>query len=177
MRASTVKSIKTALKARYAARRPSIENASYDLFSPARIYQWRAAIHRVRTVYANEHNGRKPRLLRPRRFTEKIQWRKLVDLNPIYAVTSDKLAVRDFIAKRVGAHVLAPLLWVGNAPTAVSSTHSILRTSSRARLRARLMVRQRQEIDADAAVAKFKDWLGTCYGTIMDEPICSIRHR
>ena len=32
------------------------------------------------------------------------------------------------------------------------------------------MVRERQDIDADAAVAKFKDWLGTCYGTAMDEP-------
>ena len=37
---STVKSIKTALKARYAARRPSTKNASYDLLNPSRIYQW-----------------------------------------------------------------------------------------------------------------------------------------
>ena len=80
---STVKLTKAALKARYAAERPSAENASYDLFDPARIYQWGVAIHRVRTAYAHAHNGRKPRLLRPRRFTEKMQWRKLFDLNPI----------------------------------------------------------------------------------------------
>ena len=49
-----------------------------------------------------EHHGHKPRLLRPGRFTEKMQWRKLFDLNPIYAVITDKLASRDFIAERVG---------------------------------------------------------------------------
>jgi hypothetical protein len=103
---STVQSIKTALKARYAARRPSTENASYDLFNPGRIYHWRAAIRGVTAAYTNKHNGRKPRLLRPHRFTEKMQWRKLFDLNPVFAVISDKLAVRDFIAERIGADVL-----------------------------------------------------------------------
>ena len=88
---STVKLIKTALKARYAARRPSTENVPYDLFNPARIYQWGAAIHRVRAAYTHGHKGCNPRLLRPRRFTEKIQWRKLFDLNPVYGVLSERL--------------------------------------------------------------------------------------
>ena len=172
MLGSTVKRIKTALKARYAARRPSIENASYDLFSPARIYQWGAAIHHVRAAYTNGHNGRKPRLLRPQSFTEKVQWRKLFDLNPIYAVICDKLAVRDFIAERVGAHVLVPLLWVGNDPAAVplnalDPPYVIKSTHASGHV---LMVRQRQDVDADAAVVKFKDWLATCYATPVEEP-------
>jgi hypothetical protein len=158
---STVKLIKSALKARYAAERPSAENASYDLFNPARIYQWRVAIHRVRAAYAHAHNGRKPRLLRPRRFTEKMQWRKLFDLNPIYAVISDKLAVRDFIATRVGTDVLVPLLWVGNDPSAVpfdafDPPYVIKSTHASGRV---LIVRQRQDADVDAAVATFRDWL------------------
>ena len=172
MLGSTVKLIKSALKARYAAERPSAENASYDLFNPARIYQWRVAIHRVRAAYAHAHNGRKPRLLRPRRFTEKMQWRKLFDLNPIYAVISDKLAVRDFIATRVGTDVLVPLLWVGNDPSAVpfdafDPPYVIKSTHASGRV---LIVRQRQDADVDAAVATFRDWLGTCYGTTKDEP-------
>lgn len=95
-------SIKSALKAKYGARRPSTENSAHDLFDLARIYQWCAAIYRVRAAYIREHHGHKPRLLRPGRFTEKMQWRKLFDLNPIYAVITDKLASRDFIAERVG---------------------------------------------------------------------------
>jgi TupA-like ATPgrasp len=105
------------MRASYLARRPS--DTFCNLFSPARIYFWAAAIHRVRTAYKHAHNGRKPRLLRPRRFTEKIQWRKLFDLNPLYAVISDRLAVRNFIANRVGDDVLVRLLWVGDDPTAV----------------------------------------------------------
>jgi TupA-like ATPgrasp len=169
---STVKLTKAALKARYAAERPSAENASYDLFDPARIYQWGVAIHRVRTAYAHAHNGRKLRLLRPRRFTEKMQWRKLFDLNPIYAVISDKLAVRDFIATRVGTDVLVPLLWVGNDPSAVpfdalDPPYVIKSTHASGHV---LIVRQRQDVDVDAAVATFRDWLGTCYGTTKNEP-------
>src|SRR5580658_2213963 len=35
-----------------------------------------------------------PALLRPRRFTEKMQWRKLFELEPCFSVISDKLAPR-----------------------------------------------------------------------------------
>jgi len=172
----TVRSIKTMLKARYvepaAARGASTAKASYDVFNPARIYEWRAAMRRVRAIYIEKHKGRKPRLLRPQRFTEKMQWRKLFDLNPVYAVLSDKLAVRDFIAERVGTDLLIPLLWVGNDPDAVpfdtldppyviKSTHASEQV---------LIVRRREDVDADAAVATFKAWLLSCYGTLKDEP-------
>jgi hypothetical protein len=45
----------------------------------------------------------------PRRFTEKIQWRKLFDMNPVYAILCDKLAVRSYIAARIGEQFLVPL--------------------------------------------------------------------
>ena len=59
-------SIKSSLKDRYAYRWPSTEDAAFDLFNPARIYQWCLAIHRVRVAYAKlmgadldccDHNG------------------------------------------------------------------------------------------------------------------------
>src|SRR5712691_5169051 len=70
-------------------------------------------IRRIREAYRRVF-GRYPNLLRPRRFTEKMQWRKLFDLNPVFAVLSDKIAVRDFIACRVGAEFLPSLLWTGD---------------------------------------------------------------
>jgi hypothetical protein len=60
--------------------------------------------------------GRFPNLLRPQRFTEKIQWRKLFDLNPFYAVLSGKIAARDFVTARFGSQWLPPLLWIGDSP-------------------------------------------------------------
>jgi len=63
--------------------------------------------------------GGRPHLFRPRRFSEKIQWRKLFDLDPIYAVFSDKVATREYVAQRVGSDAVVPMLWLGNDPAAL----------------------------------------------------------
>ena len=44
---------------------------------------------------------------------------QVVGSRPTYVVLCDKLAVRDFIAWRVGTDVLVPLLWVGENPDCV----------------------------------------------------------
>lgn len=56
----------------------------------------------------------------PMRFTEKIQWRKLYDTNDIYAVLSDKYAVRAWVEKKIGAQYLIPLLETWDTPAEVS---------------------------------------------------------
>ena len=79
-----------------------------------RITCWLKAVRRIRACYAEAH-GRRLKLFWPRRFTEKMQWRKLFDRNPVFALFCDKLATREWIANRIGAEYLAPLLWAGNA--------------------------------------------------------------
>ena len=61
-------------------------------------------------------HGRPPRLFVPRRFSEKLQWRKLFDLDPRHTALCDKLALRDFLADRVGTDMSVPLLWHGASP-------------------------------------------------------------
>jgi hypothetical protein len=63
--------------------------------------EWQAAIGRVRKAY-RDYFGRELNLLRPRLFSEKVQWRKLFDLDPRFAIMSDKLAARGYIARIVG---------------------------------------------------------------------------
>lgn len=46
----------------------------------------------------------------PATMTEKLQWMKLYDRNPLYPLLSDKLAVRKYVRDRVGDSVLVPLL-------------------------------------------------------------------
>ena len=48
----------------------------------------------------------------PKRYTEKIQWRKLYDRNPIYSRLTDKYAVRKWVEKKIGSEYLIPLLGV-----------------------------------------------------------------
>jgi hypothetical protein len=56
--------------------------------------------------------SRFPSLASPRTRNDAIQWTKLFDQRPEHVTCCDKLAVRDFIAARVGAHRLVPLLQV-----------------------------------------------------------------
>ena len=98
---------------RFDAVRAGIFNAASKL-APLRIFiahisrlaSWGRAIVLVHFVYLRNHR-RLPNLCFPRRYTEKVQWRKLFDLNPIFVTLSDKLAVRGFIASRVGEAYLA----------------------------------------------------------------------
>lgn len=56
--------------------------------------------------------GRSLNLENPTTYTEKLQWLKLHDRNPIYTELVDKLSVRDFVVERIGAEHLIPLIGV-----------------------------------------------------------------
>lgn len=52
----------------------------------------------------------------PQTFNEKLQWLKLYDRKPEYTVMVDKYKARDYIAEKIGAGYLIPMLGVWNAP-------------------------------------------------------------
>ena len=56
-----------------------------------------------------EHIGFALDLNDPKLLVEKIQWLKLHDLTPLHRICSDKLSVRDHVAKTVGSDLLVPL--------------------------------------------------------------------
>lgn len=125
---------------------------------------------RVCRSYAKAH-GRLPSLLRPRRFSEKMQWRKLFDFNPAFPILCDKIAVREFIASRVGEDYLVPLLWAGAPaeipfdriapPFVLKSTHASGHV---------IMVGPGDSLDCGAIRACAKKWLGMNYGVAREEP-------
>ncbi len=137
----------------------------------SRLGQWVLSIRRVRADYRRV-TGRAPALLRPRRFTEKMQWRKLFELDPTFAILSDKLAARDFVAARIGPGRQANLLWQGNDPDAIpfdqlvppyvlKSTHAAGQT---------IIVRDTAALDIAAARMAARGWLAYCHGTATTEP-------
>ena len=141
-----------------------------DLADRQRVAEWKSAISRVRKAY-RDYYGREPSLARPRLFTEKMQWRKLFDLDPRYAILSDKVAARDFIAREIGADYLPQVLWLGDDPAAVpfetlqppyvlKPTHGsgqVLRVHDRT-------------IDIAAARETMRGWLAYSHGAVFDEP-------
>ena len=52
----------------------------------------------------------------PLAFTEKIQWQKLRDRNPLYHTLVDKAAVKPYVAERIGAEHVVPTLGVWECP-------------------------------------------------------------
>lgn len=47
----------------------------------------------------------------PRAFTEKIQWSKIYDRNPLYPIIADKAGGKDWIAERLGEDLTVPTLF------------------------------------------------------------------
>jgi hypothetical protein len=68
-------------------------------------------------AYFEDEQGRELDRTAPRTFTEKLYCRML-DVHehgcPAFSTLSDKLAVREFIAGRIGEEFLTPVLWSGN---------------------------------------------------------------
>ena len=48
----------------------------------------------------------------PETFNQKIQFRKLYDKNPLYAICADKYAVREYVKEKIGEEYLIPLYLV-----------------------------------------------------------------
>jgi len=120
--------------------------------------------------YWRKHR-RLPRLFAPRRYTEKIQWRKLFDLDPLHTTLCDKLAVRDWVAARAGEHLLLPLLWSGDdpgdipfdefrRPYVVKTNHSNATN---------IFVDDPAALDRDQARAALRRWLARNHGIGLNE--------
>jgi len=63
--------------------------------------------HRLRRAL-----GYTPNLRNPRTYNEKLAWRMLHDRNPLLALTTDKLAVRDYVSAKLGADILVPVFGI-----------------------------------------------------------------
>jgi hypothetical protein len=105
--------------------------------------------------------GEWPRLHPPRTFNEHIVAKKLWDRDPRYVVTSDKLAMRDWVAERVGAHYLVPLLGSYRDATEIDfdalPDAFVLKTNNGCRRN--IVVADRTAVDLEAARAQMARWL------------------
>jgi hypothetical protein len=61
------------------------------------------------------------RTRRPRTFTEKVRYKMLRDHRPLLVTFADKVAVRDYVAERVGARYLPRVLGVFDDPAGLGS--------------------------------------------------------
>lgn len=117
-------------------------------------------------------HGRVLRVFDPQRYNEKIQWRKLFDLNPLYACLSDKWAVREFIAGRIGHERLVPLLWAGETPEEIpfgEFTEPIVIKCTHGNAM-NVFVDDPHSVDRQATIALLRRWFRRDHGRAMVEP-------
>ena len=109
--------------------------------------------------------GRVPDLVHPEHFTDKIRWRMLYDRRPLLQMCSDRLAARDYVAKRAGDKYLVPLLGVFDRPEqipwaelpppyVVKPTHGSGWS---------IFVRDSGDVDPERFQKKLEEWLRTNY--------------
>ena len=60
--------------------------------------------------------GKELDLENPKSFNEKLQWLKLYNRKEEYTIMADKIAARDYVAKKLGEEYLIPCLGVWNSP-------------------------------------------------------------
>lgn len=60
--------------------------------------------------------GKELNLQNPITFSEKLQWLKLYDRNPLYTIMVDKYLVRNYISSKIGEEYLIPLLGSWDTP-------------------------------------------------------------
>jgi hypothetical protein len=149
---------------------PRIRRLAQQLLGE-RLFDWLQVVVRVRRDYARLHR-RTPALLRPRRYTEKMQWRKLFELDPCFAVLSDKLASRDFIASRIGPGSCPTLLWVGFDPADIPydtlDVPYVIKTNNGCGQT--IIVTDTNSIDRAEFCRRARGWLDSSYGTEKSEP-------
>jgi hypothetical protein len=105
--------------------------------------------------------GYDPDLRRPQTFNEKVAWRILYDRNPLIALTTDKLAVRRYVAAKVSPDILVPLLGTWDRAEDIDwnalPSRFVLKASHGWSMN--LLVHDKAAIDRESALATAAGWL------------------
>ena len=97
----------------------------------------------------------------PQKFTEKIQWLKLYDRNPLHTMKADKYAVREFVKNTIGEQHLVELFGVYDRPEEIDfdalPDRFVLKSTHGCGMS--IVCPDKNQLDRKAVVKKFNRWL------------------
>jgi hypothetical protein len=100
-----------------------------------------------------------------RTYTEKMQWEKIYDKNPIKTTLTDKYAVREWVEGKIGKEYLIPLIGVwdsfDNIDFDLLPKQFVLKTNHGTGTN--LIVKDKYKINMRRAKRMFDDWMKTDY--------------
>lgn len=98
-------------------------------------------------------------------YTEKMQWEKLYDKNPLKAVLADKYRVREWVENRIGKEYLIPLLGVWDSFDEIDFSklpkQFVLKTNHGTGTN--LIVKDKEKLNIKRTKRMFDDWMRTNY--------------
>ena len=106
-----------------------------------------------------------PNIAVPRKYHEKMLWRKIFDHNPLFVTFCDKLATKQYVKTRVPGLRIPETLWSGRslrgAPKGLLNPGAIIKTNHGSSFNIFI---DPQGFDLDAAETTAQRWLQTTYG-------------
>lgn len=111
------------------------------------------------------HLGRKLDWTNLRRYTEKMQWKKIYYVDPLEKIASDKYAVRDWVSMKIGEEYLIPMLGIWDSFEKIDFEKMpdkfVLKTThSSANI---IIVKDKNKLDKKYSDLMFKLWLSMDY--------------
>jgi len=109
--------------------------------------------------------GRFPNIDNPILYTEKLQWLKLYDHNPIYTKIVDKYEVKNIISKKIGDKYIIPTLGVWNSPEEIDfdslPSQFVLKTTFGGGGDGIVICRDKSKLSIDETIKKLKKSFNT----------------
>lgn len=102
-----------------------------------------------------------PHFKNPRSYSEKINARMLFDRNPKLIMATDKLAVREYVADKLGHEFLIRLIWEGDKaediPFSELPFKFVIKTNHGCGYN--IIVKEREQLDQAKAITRLSKWL------------------
>lgn len=126
--------------------------------------------------------GKRLHLKHPRTYTEKLQWLKLYDHNPLYTTMVDKYAVKQYVADIIGDNYVIPTIGVWERPEDIDfmmlPNQFVLKTTFGGGGNEIVICRDKLSLDIDKAVSHMKRYMDQdMYKTSREWPYKNVSHR
>ena len=126
--------------------------------------------------------GRRLDLQNPQSFTEKLQWLKLYDRQPLYPTLVDKYSVKEYVAKVIGEEYVIPSLGVWDSfdeiDFSILGKQFVLKTTHAGGSSGVVICKDISEFDYDGSRKKLQSSLHfDTYWVIREWPYKMVKHR
>ena len=150
---------------------------------------WRKTLRMLRPLFSDQSYikayyyckmGRRLNLKAPETFNEKLQWLKFNDRHPEYSMMVDKWAVKDYVAKKIGAQYVVPTLAVYDAVEEIDfdslPQQFVLKCTHDSG--GVVICKDKEALDRNAAIVKLKNgWGKNYYRYSMEYPYKDVQPR